>query len=276
MIETSFHIPITNALHRSSEVLLRYFGRVTNIRVKENLSSVVSEADIESEKVIIDLITKDFPDHNIISEESGYVYKGSSITWVVDPLDGTSNFVSGLPWFGILIAVMEDFVPIAAGAFLPIGRHLYYAEKSEKTRLNGRLIQVSDSQSPGDVLIAYSLDYCNDFKETLKETDILANLVNNARNIRATNCLLDFCYTADGRLGAAVNHNEKIWDIAAPWLIVKQAGGIVTDTEGKELDFRVNEKNYKKDFPVIASNGHFHKKLISLINETSNSITRKS
>jgi myo-inositol-1(or 4)-monophosphatase len=276
MIESSFHVPITNALHKSSEVLLRHFGKVTNIRVKENLSSVVSEADLDSERVIIDLITKEFPDHNIISEEKGFVYKNSPVTWVVDPLDGTSNFVSGLPWFGILIAVMKDFIPIAAGAFLPVGKHLYYAERSEKTRLNGRIIHVSEAQLLSDVLIAYSLDYNDDFNDTHKETDIMANMVSNARNVRATNCLLDFCYTADGRLGAAVNHHEKIWDIAAPWLIVRQAGGTVSDIEGKELDFTVNKKNYKKDYPVIASNGNFHTKLISLINEASNSFTRKS
>ncbi len=276
MSETSFQIPISNALRRGGEVLLKYFGKVSNIKVKENLSSVVSEADMESDKVIIDLISKDFPDHNIISEESGYIYKGSPITWIVDPLDGTSNFVAGLPWFGVLIAVMKDYVPVAGGAYLPAGKHLYYAEQAEKTRLNGRIIHVSEAQFLKDVLIAYSLDYCENFDDTLKETGIFASLVNNVRNVRATNCLLDLCYTADGRLGAAVNHHEKIWDIAAPWLIVRQAGGMVTDTSGKELDFTVSQENYKKDFPVIASNGHLHEKMIDLINDALNSITGKS
>jgi len=276
MFKTSFQIPISNALRKGGEVLSSYFGKVTNIKVKENLSSVVSEADVESEKVIIDLITKDFPDHNIISEESGYNYKGSSMTWIVDPLDGTSNFVAGLPWFGVLIAVMKDFVPIAAGAFLPAGKHLYYAEQSQKSSLNGRIIRVADTKSLKDALVAYSLDYSDDPNETLKETSILAKLVNNARNIRATNCLLDFCYTADGRMGAAVNYHEKIWDIAAPWLIVKLAGGMVTDIDGKELDFTVSMENYKKDFPVIASNGLIHDKLISLMRYDLTSITGKS
>ena len=276
MIETSFQIPITKVLHRAGEVLLRYFGRVRKIKVKENLSSVVSEADVASEKVIIDLISKDFPDHNIISEECGYVYKGSPITWVVDPLDGTSNFVAGLTWFGVLIAVMKDNIPVAAGAYLPVGKHLYYADQSEKTRLNGRIIKVSGAKSISDILVAYSLDYCEDFNDTLRETGILARLVGKARNIRSTNCLLDFCYIADGRLGAAVNWHEKIWDIAAPWLIVKQSGGKVTDIEGKELDFTLTEANFKKDFPVVASNGHLHNKLISLISEPLNSIAGKS
>jgi myo-inositol-1(or 4)-monophosphatase len=265
MIEPSFQIPISNALHRGGKVLLKYFGKVRNIKVKENLSSVVSEADVESDKIIIDLITKDFPDHNIISEESGYIYKGSPVTWIVDPLDGTSNFVAGLPWFGVLIAVMKNYIPVAAGAFIPVGEHLYYAEQSAKTRLNGRIISVADIMEISNALVAYSLDYSDRYNDTLKETGILAKLVNNARNIRSTNCLLDFCYIADGRIGAAVNYHEKIWDIVAPWLIVKQAGGMVTDISGKKLDFTVTLKDFKKDFPVVASNGHLHDKLISLI-----------
>jgi myo-inositol-1(or 4)-monophosphatase len=276
MFETSYQTPISNALHKGGEALLKYFGKVRNIKVKENLSSVVSEADLESDKIIIDLITKDFPDHNIISEESGYNYKGSPVTWIVDPLDGTSNFVAGLPWFGVLIAVMKNNVPVAGGAFLPVGKQLYYAEQSVKTRLNDRIIHVSNALILRDALVAYSLDYSDDYNDTIKETGILAKLVNNARNIRSTNCLLDFCYTADGRIGAAVNYHEKIWDIAAPWLIVKQAGGVVTDTDGKELDFTVTLENYKKDFPVVASNGHLHDKLISLIHDDLNTTTGKS
>jgi myo-inositol-1(or 4)-monophosphatase len=276
MTESSFQIPILKALHKGGDILLKYFGKVSNIKVKENLSSVVSEADVESEKIIIDLITKDFPDHNIISEESGYIYKGSPVTWIVDPLDGTSNFVAGLPWFGVLIAVMKNYVPMAAGAFIPVGKHMYYAERSAKTRRNGRIIHVADILEVRNALVAYSLDYSDNYNDTLKETGILAKVVNNARNIRSTNCLLDFCYIADGRIGAAVNYHEKIWDIVAPWLIVKQAGGMVTDTAGKELNFTVTLENYKKDFPVIASNGHLHNKLVSLIQDDFNSITGKS
>jgi len=265
MIETSFQIPITNALHRSGEVLLRHLGKVTNIKVKENLSSVVSEADVESEKLILGLIKNDFPEHNVISEETGYNFKGSQFTWIVDPLDGTSNFVAGLPWFGILIAVLKDFVPIAAGAYLPTDQKFYYAEKGKPAMLNEKPIRVNHHTELKDVLTAYSLDFSADFNEICSETALIARLVQNVRNIRSTNCLLDFLFTADGRLGAAINQHEKIWDIVAPWLIVKQSGGMITDIKGKELDFTVSEKDFNKDFPVVASNGHIHLKLIDLI-----------
>jgi myo-inositol-1(or 4)-monophosphatase len=270
MNNTSFQTSVTRALYKASEVLMKHFGKITHIKVKESLSSVVSEADLESEKVILELIHKEFPDHNVISEESGYNHKGSPYTWIVDPLDGTSNFVAGLPWFGILITVMKDHLPVAAGAYLPVNKQLYYAEQGNKSRLNGQLIQVTGSQELKDVLVAYSLDFCTDFTDTIAETNIIAKLVRNARNVRSTNCLLDLCYTADGRLGAAINQHEKIWDISAPWLIIREAGGLVTDLKGNELKFSLSEKDFGKDYPVVAANPYIHRKIINLIQEISN------
>lgn len=267
MTKISFQTEITLALKKAGEVLLKHFGKVTHIKVKENLSSVVSEADLESEKVIIDLIRKDFPDHNIISEESGYKQKGSEYTWIIDPLDGTSNFVAGLPWFGVLIAVMKDRRPVAGGAYIPVDQQLYYAESGKKSRLNGEIIQVSQSSELKNVLVAYSLDFCTFFEDTLAETRIIASLVRNVRNVRSTNCLLDLCYTADGRLGAVINQKEKIWDIAAPWLIIKEAGGLVTDRDGKELNFSLSDKDYHKDYPMVAANPAIHGEMIKIIRE---------
>jgi myo-inositol-1(or 4)-monophosphatase len=268
MINSAFQGVITLALHKAGEILLRYLGRVSNVKVKESLSSVVSEADVESERIIIDLILHNFPEHNIISEESGFTFQGSPFTWVIDPLDGTSNFVAGLPWFGILIAVMKDHIPVAAGAYLPVDEQLYSAEEGQPALLNGRPIRVSRHSELKDILAAYSLDHSSEFQETLNETWLIARLVQNVRNIRSTNCLLDFCYIADGRLGAAINQREKIWDIAAPWLIVKQSGGVITDLNGNELDFTLTEKDYDRDFPVVAANPLIHRKIIELMKKT--------
>jgi len=267
MINNQFKLIIVQALHLGGDVLLRYFGKVSNIKVKESLSSVVSEADVESEKVILDLIWQEYPHHNIISEECGYIFKNSQYTWIVDPLDGTSNFIAGLPWFGILIALLEDHVPIAAGAYLPVNQQLYYAEKGGKARLNGEIIQVINSTYLKDVLVAYSLDFHPDVSQTVAQTNMIAKLVQNTRNIRSTNCLLDLLYTADGRLGAVINQYEKIWDITAPWLIIKEAGGMITDLYGTEINFRVNKKDYNKDFPILAANPEIHKQIIQLIQE---------
>jgi len=265
----SFRNTILRGLEQGGEVLLNYFGKVKHIRVKENLSSVVSEADIESEKVILEQIRKNFPDHNTISEEYGYVSKDSIYTWIVDPLDGTSNFIAGLPWFGILVAVLKDYVPVAAGAYIPTDKHLYYAEEGKRSSLNGKSIRVSRADSLKDVLVSYSLDFNPDYRVTLAEAEIISRLVRNARNLRSTNSLLDLCYTADGRLGAALNRHQKIWDIAAPWLIIRESGGMVTGMDGGELDFRVDDTNFDRDFATVAAGPKLHTEIIGLLNISS-------
>lgn len=265
MDHTPFHDTITRALEQGGQVLLNYFGKVRQIRVKENLSSVVSEADIESEKVIMEQIRKDFPNHNIISEEYGFVSKDSIFTWIIDPLDGTSNFIAGLPWFGILVAVLKDHLPVAAGAYIPANRDLYYAEEGKRSSLNGKSIQVSRADSLKDVLVSYSLDFNPDYNVTLAEGEIISRLVRYSRNLRATNSLLDLCYTADGRLGAALNQHQKIWDIAAPWLIIREAGGMVTGMDGEKVDFRVNDTDFDRDFATVAASPGLHTEIMGLI-----------
>ena len=111
--------------------------------MKENQSSIVTNADIESEKTIIGIINNAFPGHNIISEECGYMHNGSEFTWVIDPLDGTSNFAAHIPWFGVLIAVLKDSEPILAGACLPIQQDVYLAEKGAGCFRNGERINAT-------------------------------------------------------------------------------------------------------------------------------------
>src|SRR4030042_6478951 len=111
---------LISALKVSGKTLLGYFNKPLKTKQKESQSSIVTEADIESENVIINLIKARFPGHNIISEESGFTDNKSEFTWVIDPLDGTSNFASGIPWFGILIALFKHNTPVAAGAYLPV------------------------------------------------------------------------------------------------------------------------------------------------------------
>jgi len=102
---------INSALKISGESLLGYFNKPMKQKLKESQSSIVTEADIESEKLIIALIRERFPSHNIIAEESGFTNNNSEYTWIIDPLDGTSNFAAGIPWFGVLISVLKNNIP---------------------------------------------------------------------------------------------------------------------------------------------------------------------
>ncbi len=201
-----------------------------------------------------------------MGEETGFQHRNSELTWVIDPLDGTSNFAAGLPWFGVIICVVKNAVPIMAGCFLPVQNELYFAEKGKGAICNGKKISVSDETKLKNILVAYSLDFSDEPGKTEREAIVIGKLVKNVRNLRGTNCLIDFCYTSDGKLGACINQTTKIWDIAGPGLIIEEAGGKVTDILGNQFDFSLNKTNYNRNFTIVCSNKILHPQLINIVN----------
>lgn len=258
---------IKKALKAAGKILMKSSGQIQKYSVKENQSSIVTKADLASEKAIVKIIQKEFPKHNIIAEETGFKSNNSEYTWIVDPLDGTSNFASGLPWFGVFIALLKDSEPIASGIHLPFYDLMYFAEKGKGATRNGKKISVSKENALKNVLLGYSLDYSEDSGKTEKEAKIIKLLVRNIRNLRATNSAIDYCYAADGRLGGCINQTSKIWDVAAPYLIIKEAGGIVTDINGNGMDFSADKGNYLRNFTIVASNKNLHPEIMSIIRQ---------
>jgi myo-inositol-1(or 4)-monophosphatase len=257
---------IRTALFEGGKILMENFGKITEYAVKESQSSIVTKADIESEKKIIEIILEKFPDHNTLGEETGYQNRNSEFTWVIDPLDGTSNFAAGIPWFGVIICVLKNSIPVMAGSFLPVQNEIYFAEKGKGATRNGEKIKVSPETELKNILAAYSLDYSDESGKTESEARLIQQVVSRIRNLRSTNSLVDFCYTADGKLGACMNQTTKIWDIAAPGLIIEEAGGIVTDFQGNPFDFSLNADNYGRNFTIIGSNKVLHSELIKILN----------
>lgn len=264
--DASMELTIKKALREAGKILLANFGDVKTYNVKENQSSIVTQADIDSERAIVKIIEDKFPNHNIIAEEAGCKNKNSDYTWAIDPLDGTSNFSAGIPWFGTIICVLKNSEPVMAGIYLPSYNLLYFAEKGKGATRNGEKIYVSAEKELKNILMAYSLDYSEDASKAEKESKIIKNIVQNTRNLRSVNsCAVEFCYVADGKLGGYINQATKIWDIAAPYLLVKEAGGIVTDISGNDIDFTVDELNYQKNFTVVGSSKSLYVKIMKLI-----------
>ncbi len=260
-------ITIRKSLHEAGILLMNYFGKITEYTVKESQSSIVTRADVEAEQVIMKIISQKFHHHNTLGEEIGFQNRGSEFTWVIDPLDGTSNFAAGLPWFGVIICLLKNSTPIMAGCYLPFSQQLYFAETRKGATLNNKKIIVSKETELKNVLAAYSLDYSSEPGKTELEAQIIRQLVKNTRNLRSTNSLLDFCYTADGRFGACINQTTKIWDIAGPGLIIEEAGGKVTDVQGKPFNFNLNEENFGRNFTIVGSSKILHPELIKIINQ---------
>jgi len=257
---------LDSALKKAGVVLLEHFGNTSKALVKESISSVVTEADLASEKAILEILGNASEPFNIIAEESGYIDHGSSYTWVVDPLDGTSNFAAGLPWFGVIISLLHESKPVQAAMYLPVENLLYFAESGKGAWKNSDPIRTSNSKALDEHLIVYSFDFSPEAGKTNAEMKILSSLSTKVRNIRSTNSLVDFCYTADGRMGATINQATKIWDIAAPWLIIREAGGVVSDIRGNSIDFDLTQSEFDRNYTIVASGSGIYNQLIKIIN----------
>ncbi|MDX2432598.1 MAG: inositol monophosphatase [Bacteroides sp.] len=266
MISETARETCIRALKSGGQILMDHYGSSTKTIVKKSISSVVTEADLASEKTILKILEDDFPGHNVITEETGYIHKDSAYTWVVDPLDGTSNFAAGLPWFGVIISLFKDNTPVMGGMYLPVDDCLYMAESGKGAWKNGEAIRTTNTMATEDVLVAYSFDFSAEPGKTRAEMEVLERLSFRVRNIRSTNSLVEFCFTADGRLGAALNQTTKIWDIAAPWLIITEAGGKVTDIKGEEIQWNLSMNPCEKNYTILASGKALHTPLLNITN----------
>ncbi|MBN1348562.1 inositol monophosphatase [candidate division KSB1 bacterium] len=256
---------LINALKTAGSILLNFYGTVQTIKIKANSSSIVTGADLETETQIIKLIQNAFPTHNIISEETGFINKSAKFTWVVDPLDGTSNFAQQLPWFGTIIAVLENSKPIMGGVYLPLQDELFFAEENQGAWLNGNPIRVTSETDLKNALVCFSTDSQPNKVHTIQEMLMLAQLIPNIRNLRSLNCCIEYCYTAAGRIGGFVNMFTKIWDIAAARLILREAGGVMTDLSGEDFDFDITPKHFSKNYAITGGSKKLHLDIVELI-----------
>jgi myo-inositol-1(or 4)-monophosphatase len=243
---------LISALKVSGELLLTHFNKKVEAKLKESISSIVTIADFKSDAVIVKIIKDSFPSHNLISEETGFTNNNSKYTWVIDPLDGTSNFASNIPWFGILITLFEHNTPVMAGAYLPVEDLLYFAEKDTGTLKNDKPLKILKNKELRNSLIAFSVDYSEDDVFLNKGIEIYKYIIKNSRNIRSTNSLVDFIYVAEGKFGGCINLFTKIWDISGLGLIITEAGGLMKDIHGDDIKFSICDDIARRNFPVIA------------------------
>lgn len=243
---------LISVLRLSGSTLLSYFEKPLEEKRKESQSSIVTEADFASDKIITGYIKDKYPGHNIISEESGFLNNNSEFTWVIDPLDGTSNFASGIPWFGVLISVFKDNIPVLGGAYLPVTDTLYLAEKGKGATRDGLPLKISKKRELSNSLMAFSVDYTEDELFFTRGMEIYKHLVRESRNIRSTNSLIDFIFVAEAKFGGCINLFTRVWDISALGLIISEAGGAMTDIHGEAIEYMIGEEITEKNFPVIA------------------------
>lgn len=259
----NFQRTLTQLVQGAGGILLRYFGKIKNVRQKEHPSSVVCDADLAAEEHVVKFLRAQFPEDGIVAEESGASRGRSDYTWVIDPLDGTSNFVAGIPWFGVQIAVLQQTSPVAAAIYLPTERALYLAAAGQGVTRNGKTLTVTSERRLKNVLCAFGFDPTADPRGSRRNSELLRRVSTGVRNIRATNSLVDFCYTLEGRFGGCVNLNTKIWDIAPVSVMLPEAGGKMTDLRGRKIRFLLEEPAHS--YQVLAASRVLHPRILKCL-----------
>jgi len=256
---------IEATLRGAGKIVSNSFGRSHQSSRKGDISNVVTQTDFASEKYIVNQIKSIFPKDTIIAEETGFAAGSTEYCWIIDPIDGTSNFAAAIPWFGIIIARLKNWQPIAAGIYLPIQNEMYTATKGNGAWLNKKQIKASSEKDLKNLLISYGINFSNDESKIDQELKIIKKIIQNSRNLRSTNSVLDYCYVASGKLGAYINQTSNIWDNAGPYLIVTEAGGQHTDIKGKPLNFKCTKDNYDRNFTYICSSTEVFSSILKLV-----------
>jgi len=246
-------------------ILLRHFGKVRNIRRKENASSVVCEGDLAAEASLLKTIRARYPDDSIIAEESGSHRGSSSRHWILDPLDGTSNFVAGLPWFGVQVGLLEDGQAKAAAMYLPVENTLFISVAGQGVRRNGKPVHVTSERSLSNVLCAFGFDPVANPRQSRANINLLMRVSRSVRNTRTTNSLWDFCYALDGQFGGCINLNCRIWDIIPLVLMMPEAGGKITDIAGRPISFDLGETASERVYTVLGASKRLHARLLEAL-----------
>jgi len=240
-------------------VLKKYFGETLDIIPKTTAADFKTKADIESEKAILSSLEKHFPKANIRSEESEYLDRGSDYTLVVDPLDGTNNFVLGIPYFSTGIALLKNDVAVVAVVYNPILGQMYWGVKGGGSFLNGEKLSVNQEKNIENATIGCCVSYAT----TAEQKSFISSqifMLKPKRFLTLWSALLDFCLLASGRIEALFNILPEMHDFIGGKLILEEAGGKITGLNGESIP-DIQDK-------FIASNGTpIHTVLLSAVKE---------
>ncbi len=221
------------AARKAADIIQRYSDRVDELDVTEKgPHDFVSMVDRTAEAAIIDILQQHYPNHSILAEESGHIDKGADFEWIIDPLDGTTNYLRGLPHYSISIALREKGKLVQAVIYDPSKDELFTASRGQGARLNNRRLRVSKLNNLNQALLATGIPYKpkHDMERYLNTLRPLAQHSAGVR--RYGSAALDLAYVAAGRYDGFWEFDLNAWDIAAGVLLIQEAGGLVSDPQG--------------------------------------------
>ncbi|HEY8532008.1 MAG TPA: inositol monophosphatase family protein [Limnochorda sp.] len=250
---------IAQLAREAGEILRERYGRAHRVEHK-GPTDVVTEADRLSEAHILSRIRERYPDHDILSEESGLQSRSGSVRWIVDPLDGTANFAHGLPLFSVSIALEVDGALVAGAVYDPVRDELYSAARGRGAFLNGEPLRVSAVASLQDALLVTGFPH--DLSDDPAENNLayFAAFARRTQGVRRLgSAALDLAYVAAGRFDGFWELRINAWDIAAGALLVEEAGGRLSRVDGSP--FRVDGGQ------ILATNGRLHEAMVQVLAE---------
>jgi len=235
------------AAHKAGDFIVRKINKLPDLKVEvKALNDFVSEVDRQAEGLIIEELLKAFPRHGILAEESGVIDGQEEYRWIIDPLDGTTNYLHGFPHYAVSIACEHEGRLIHAAIYDPFKQELFAASRGDGATLNNRRIRVGSLKTAQGALFAtgFPFRHPEQLDDFLKTFSAFFSKASDVR--RAGSAALDLAYVAAGRLDGYWESDLEAWDIAAGALIVREAGGLVTDFKG--------DTNYLDNGQVVAAN----------------------
>ena len=242
----------------AGQILLEKFGRELNISKKGEID-LVTEADLASEKLIIERIKSYYPKHSILAEESGEMIIADGANrwkWIIDPLDGTTNYAHGYPCFCVTLALEHDGEIVVGVTFDPTRNELFAAEKGKGATLNNKPIRVSDTEKLSESLIVTGFPY--DFKGKENFALHLNDFLLKSRGVRRDgSAAIDLAYVACGRFDGFWEEGLRPWDVAAGVLLIEEAGGRVSYYDDSKFSVYAP--------PICADNGLIHAEMLAVL-----------
>jgi myo-inositol-1(or 4)-monophosphatase len=250
----------TEAAMAAGAIQRSRYGQRIKIEHKGEIN-IVTEVDRACEDAILKLLRARFPDHDIVTEETPIERTGSPYVWYIDPLDGTTNYAHGYPCFCTSIALTQEGRVVAGAVYDPMREELFTAERGVGSFLNGKRMQVSETQYLVDALLFTGFPY--DVREKTAERVKLFNMfLAQAQAVRRDgSAALNLCYLAAGRMDGFFEENLHSWDMMAGILMIEEAGGRVTRFDGSPVGVRADE--------VLAANGPLHASMLDLLKQRS-------
>ena len=251
---------MVKACRKASKTLIRDFGEIENLQVSiKGPGDFVTASDKKVEKILIDELQKARPNYSILSEEVGEINNDEAFKWIIDPIDGTANFLHGIPHFAISVGLEHDKEIICGIIYDPIKDEMFVAEKGNGSYLNNQRMRVSSRSKLKDCII-----FTGGPKRESKDINLALEEYKNFSSkvlipIRKLgSASLDIAYVAAGRCDGFFQRNLNYWDIAAGIVIVKEAGGFVTDFNG--------ENEYIKNKTILVTNAKINKEMVEVLN----------